>query len=525
MTKIELAAVVCFFMTSCQNIFNVDAISTADNPVIAHRGDWKKNGYPKNSIAALKQAIKNGYTGSEFDVRMTKDEVLIVTHDAEYADLVIEESNYEELSLHKLPNGEILPKLSDFLRAGMADNDSTAFFLELKPSKNKKRNIKMARKTLQLVEEVNAKSHIGYYISFSYEILKEIKKVSPNAKVQYLNGYKKPTELKHDKIDGLDYQINTFRRHPKWIEKAKKLDLKLNSWTVNKSEDIKFLLANKFDYITTDEPELALRLSKINTTNSDWNLVWSDEFDYSGKVDSTKWSYEIGLKRNQEKQFYTDSLKNVRVENGKLILEAHKEKINNPQFESKDAKNWRKQWEYADYTSGSITTKNLAEWTYGRIEIKAKLPKGVGLWPAFWMLGENYSEVGWPECGEIDIMEHVGFDPDSIFGTIHTKSYNHMRGTEKGKSTFVEDPYDSYHIYSLLWTPEKMDFLLDGKVYNQIKNENKTTAEWPFDQNFHLKLNIAVGGMLGGREGIDDSSLPSAMIVDYVRVFQKQSDR
>jgi len=257
-----------------------------------------------------------------------------------------------------------------------------------------------------------------------------------------------------------------------------------------------------------------------------YQLVWSDEFDYSGKPDPEKWGYEIGFFRNNEEQYYTDRLKNLRVENGNLIIEAHKENISNKDFKTDKYKN--KSWLYyiskidtARYTSGSLTTKNLAEWTYGKIEIKAKLPKGVGLWPAIWMLGVNQAEVGWPKCGEIDIMEHLGFEKDSIFGTIHTKSYNHMLGTQKGKKVFIDQPYNEYHIYSLEWTPEKIDILLDGVVYNHIENEHKTTDEWPFNQNFYLKLNIAVGGGLGGKKGIDDSVFPQQMIIDNVRVYKK----
>jgi len=257
-----------------------------------------------------------------------------------------------------------------------------------------------------------------------------------------------------------------------------------------------------------------------------YQLVWSDEFDYSGKPDPEKWGSEIGFFRNNEKQYYTDRLKNLRVENGNLIIEAHKENISNKDFKTDKYKN--KSWlnyiskiDTARYTSGSLTTKNLAEWTYGKIEIKAKLPKGVGLWPAIWMLGVNQAEVGWPKCGEIDIMEHLGFEKDSIFGTIHTKSYNHMLGTQKGKKVFIDQPYNEYHIYSLEWTPEKIDILLDGVVYNHIENEHKTTDEWPFNQNFYLKLNIAIGGGLGGKKGIDDSVFPQQMIIDNVRVYKK----
>ena len=153
--------------------------------------------------------------------------------------------------------------------------------------------------------------------------------------------------------------------------------------------------------------------------------------------------------------------------------------------------------------------------------MKAKLPNGIGLWPAIWMLGENRKQVGWPECGEIDIMEHIGFESDTIFGTIHTKAYNHTKGTQKSKKVFIEKPYDNFHVYAIDWTTEKLDFILDGVVYYQIANENKSTAEWPFNQPFYLIMNVSVGGTLGGQKGIDDSIFPQQMLIDYVRVFQK----
>ena len=343
-----------------------------------------------------------------------------------------------------------------------------------------------------------------------------------NAKTQYLDGSKRPELLKEDGINGLDYLIYKYKKHPEWITSAKENGLILNAWVGNEIDDIDWLLDNSFDYITTDEPELVFERIEKSPTSKGYELVWSDEFNYKGKPDSTKWAFEYGLKRNQEKQYYVDSLKNAKVENGLLVLETHKETIKNEAFVSKDAKGWKKNWEYANYTAPSLTTKNIAEWTYGRIEIRAQLPKGVGLWPAFWMIGANYDEVKWPECGEIDIMEHVGFSPDSIFGTIHTKAYNHMKGTEKGQKVFIDKPYDSFHIFALEWTPEKLDFILDGTTYNHIENEHKTKHEWPFDQDFHLKINIAVGGMLGGQKGIDDSVFPQQMLIDYVRVFQKK---
>jgi beta-glucanase (GH16 family) len=266
--------------------------------------------------------------------------------------------------------------------------------------------------------------------------------------------------------------------------------------------------------------------TQVQEQQSDpYELVWADEFDYSGKPDSTKWGYEYGFIRNREKQYYTDSLKNARVEYGFLIIEARKEKIANAKFKSDEYadRNWLKyipKIDTAQYTSASLTTKGLAEWTYGRIEVSAKLPKGVGQWPAIWMLGENKKEVGWPECGEIDIMEHVGFNKDTIFGSVHSKTYNHIIGTQKTEGIFIDEPYDKFHLYSIEWTPEKIDFLLNGVVYLHIENEHKTTLEWPFDQNFCLKLNNAIGGMWGAQKGIDDTVFPQQMMVDYVRVYQ-----
>ena len=257
----------------------------------------------------------------------------------------------------------------------------------------------------------------------------------------------------------------------------------------------------------------------------EYKLVWVDEFENPGKPDATKWGYEYGFIRNNEKQYYTDSLKNARVENGHLIIEAHIEKIANKDYNSENFKD--RSWlhyipkiDTAQYTSASLTTKGLTEWTYGKIEVKAKLPKGVGQWPAIWMLGENKKEVGWPKCGEIDIMEHVGFNKDTIFGSVHSETYNHIKKTQKTQGIFIDQPYDKFHVYAIEWTPEKIDFFLDGKAYLQILNEHKTSDEWPFDQNFCLKINNAIGGMWGAQKGIDDNVFPQKMVVDYVRVYQ-----
>jgi beta-glucanase (GH16 family) len=245
--------------------------------------------------------------------------------------------------------------------------------------------------------------------------------------------------------------------------------------------------------------------SKKTVENPQWKLHWQDEFNYEGLPDSTKWDYNVGGHGwgNNELQYYTKAdLNNAKVSNGSLWVMARKQKMEN-----------------RDYTSARLVTKGKADFTYGKVEIRARLPAGRGLWPAIWMLGSNVSSVGWPECGEIDIMEHVGFEKDSVFGTIHSKAYNHIINTQKGKKIFIKDPYTEYHLFTLEWTPQRMDFLMDNVLYNSIANENKTTAEWPFDSPFYLLVNLAVGGNLGGREGVDEAVFPAALEVDYIRVY------
>ncbi|MBL7862464.1 MAG: glycoside hydrolase family 16 protein [Cyclobacteriaceae bacterium] len=239
--------------------------------------------------------------------------------------------------------------------------------------------------------------------------------------------------------------------------------------------------------------------------------VWFDEFDYSGSPDSTKWNYDLGDGcpnvcgwGNNEAQFYTQDLKNVRVENGNLIIEAHQDSLGGKA-----------------YTSTRIVSKHKGDWLYGRIEVKAKLPRGKGTWPAIWMLSTDWKYGGWPESGEIDIMEHVGYDPGVIHGTIHTEAYNHVKGTQKEGKVTVADCMDEFHVYAIDWTKDKIDFFIDEKLYHTVNRDPKDDFKgWPFDQPFHLIMNIAVGGNWGGKEGIDPAIWPQRMEVDYVRVYQ-----
>ncbi len=252
----------------------------------------------------------------------------------------------------------------------------------------------------------------------------------------------------------------------------------------------------------------AIIMTSCNETKveNERRLVWSDEFDYSGLPDSTKWDYDVGGHGwgNNEKQFYTEKrMDNAAVGNGMLTITAVKE-----------------HYEGSDYTSARLISKNKGDWKYGRIEVKAKLPKGTGVWPAIWMLPTDWKYGDWPESGEIDIMEHVGYEPDSIYGTVHTAAYNHTIGTQKGKSIFADNVSEAFHVYALEWTKDTINIYMDDHLYFSYPNEQKTFREWPFDQRFHLLLNIAVGGDWGGQKGIDDNIFPQTMQVDYVRVYE-----
>jgi beta-glucanase (GH16 family) len=255
---------------------------------------------------------------------------------------------------------------------------------------------------------------------------------------------------------------------------------------------------------------------------ADWQLVWSDEFDRDGLPDPAKWNFEEGFIRNQELQYYSRArTENARVEQGVLILEARKEKFPNPRFRADAPGNrWQEQREFAQYTSASVTTKGLASWTYGRVEVRAKLPTGRGTWPAIWMLGTNISQVGWPACGEIDIMEHVGHEPDAVHANVHTRGYNHTRKSGRGKRLSLPRAADEFHVYALEWTPERLDFVLDGEKFFSLENDGQGVDSWPFDASQYLILNLAIGGAWGGQQGVDDSIFPQCFLIDYVRVYR-----
>jgi beta-glucanase (GH16 family) len=281
-------------------------------------------------------------------------------------------------------------------------------------------------------------------------------------------------------------------------------------------------LTIRFD-ASAGEPTLsALVVREKNRPAKDWQLVWSDEFD-GDEIDSSKWTPDIWPpgKVNDEDQAYTDREKNLRVEDGMLIIEAHRE-----------------DYEGASYTSGRLHSEGNGDFLYGRFEVRAKLPRGQGSWAAIWMLpsdpyrysttcesGEDWqgSETcdAWPNSGEIDIMEHVGYQMGHVHGTVHNEAYYWEKWEQRKGRVLLDDVDEAFHVYVLEWTPDRIDIFVDDSHYFAYMNEGSGWNTWPYDHAYNLILNVAVGGTWGRTGGpIDDSIFPQRMLIDYVRIYQ-----
>jgi len=232
--------------------------------------------------------------------------------------------------------------------------------------------------------------------------------------------------------------------------------------------------------------------------------AWRDEFDYEGAPDPARWDYDLGGHGwgNDELQHYTRDAENARVGGGVLRIVAR-----------------RGTREGRDYTSARLVSRGRGDFLYGRFEIRARVPAARGSWAALWMLPTGGAYGPWPHSGEIDIMEHVGYDPDRIHVTVHTGAYNHVAGTQRGSATRVDGATTGFHVYRVDWTPEAIRGYVDDRPVFEYANDGSGPAAWPFDRPFHLLLNVAVGGSWGGREGVDPSAFPAVMEVDYVRVY------
>lgn len=243
-----------------------------------------------------------------------------------------------------------------------------------------------------------------------------------------------------------------------------------------------------------------------------YTLVWSDEFDYRGQPDAVRWSFDVGTSwHNNELQAYTDHLSNAEVENGQLHIRALKEKCG-PR----------------NYTSARMTTYGKQSWQYGYFEIRAKIPSGVGSWPAFWFMPDaSRSGVRWPLCGEIDMMEHTLTEQDVLVYSLHCERLNHMLPADEQRSTkyFSKGASSEFRTYGMEWTPDYIEYYLDDvsvcRYEKGVPPKGLEEEYWPFDQPFYLIMNVAVGGFMGGP--VQDEELPFEMIVDYVRVYQKRT--
>ena len=267
----------------------------------------------------------------------------------------------------------------------------------------------------------------------------------------------------------------------------------------------------------------ALIVRKKNIKSDQWEMVWNDEFNYEGKPDPNKWSYDIwpARKVNSEDQAYTDNLKNVQVKDGNLVITAYKEVLDD-----------------AQYTSGRIHSQGKGDFLYGRVDVRAKLPAGQGTWSAIWMLPstpfkysttckENEDWQGsatcdaWPNSGEIDIMEHVGYDMQTIHGTVHNKAYYWQNWEQRKGSIEGQNVEDAFHVYSVEWTPDNITVFFNNTPYFFYTNESTGWRAWPYDHPYHVILNLAIGGMWGRSGGpIDNTIFPVSMEIDYVRIFK-----
>ena len=366
-------------------------------------------------------------------------------------------------------------------------NDQTVFYSEKGDYKvqltlwglnNELSNNKIATKTISIEQDVFV-ADFTYLIDNSKPNFVTLNNTTTGV-YDHISWKYNDLEIKGDNIDQTEI----------YLHKAGIYDVELH---VYKGDSEKIL--TKQITIAQDDPDYLDNMA----------LVWSDEFDDTN-INTDNWTFETGASGwgNNEFQNYTNG-DNADIVDGKLVITAEKVNENTTT---------------GSYTSTRIISKGKQSFTYGRMEIRAKLPSGRGIWPAIWMLGENISTVSWPACGEIDIMEYVGYEPDVVHATVHTTSGSGANGD--GSSVTLSTAEEDFHVYGLLWDANEMVFYIDTpeNVTHTYAPSNKTAANWPFDKPQFFILNIAVGGNWGGAQGIDNTIFPQTMEVDYVRVYQ-----
>jgi beta-glucanase (GH16 family) len=237
-----------------------------------------------------------------------------------------------------------------------------------------------------------------------------------------------------------------------------------------------------------------------------WQPVWQDNFTTDGLPDPARWNYEEGRVRNEEAQYYVAKREaNARVSGGVLRITARKES-----------------WQGADYTSASLTTRDRFAFTRGKLEIRARVPGGRGTWTALWLLAQDHPQVPWPQCGEIDLMEHVGFMPERFHYTVHTDAHNHMIKTQLGTFEDVSaEALSEFRDYGLIWSDDRLEWFVNGLKIFEYVNTGAGSAVWPFSRPQYLLLSLAIGGSWGGSQGIDDSLFPATLEIAHVRVWQQ----
>lgn len=270
------------------------------------------------------------------------------------------------------------------------------------------------------------------------------------------------------------------------------------------------LLENRFFFSSLILTTVFYSCTLTNNVSGDvWHPVFVEEFNDDGLPDSSRWKYDTGGHGfgNNELQYYTNARnENIYQTNGILTITARKESYLG-----------------SHYTSAKILTKDLFSFKYGKLEVRAKIPPGTGTWPAIWMMPQynEYGNQSWPDNGEIDIMEHVGYNPGYIHGTVHTAAYNHKINTQKGGYIYVEDATNTFHVYSIEWSENKIDFLVDDHLYFTFENDMQGDYRtWPFNHPFYIIVNLAIGGDWGGVQGVDDNIFPVQLEIDYIKVYQ-----